>query len=309
MMRFCLLAAGLCACLGAQALSPLADAPAIANASDTGTYVLGPLDVVQVSVFGAPDLTTTARISAAGEIALPLLGVVRVGGLTVTQASAAIARQFESNGLLRSPHVDLFVRDFESQKATVTGAVKNPTVVRMLAPMTLGDVLAAAGGVDPLYGGTEADLTRGAVGLEKGLPAEATLDLRAPASAATIIYPGDVVRVPQAGVVYVVGAVKLPGGFALTANNRLTVLQALALAQGLGPAAAQGRSEIIRRASSGPQEIPVNLDRVLDHKDPNLALQANDILYVPPSGAKRILSRSLDAIQNLTIGLIIYRRF
>jgi polysaccharide export outer membrane protein len=291
----------------AQAFQAPGNPPAPSTASDTGAYVLGPLDVVQVTVFGAPDLSTTARVSAAGEIAMPLLGAVPVGGLTVSQASVSIGQRFERDGILKAPHVEIFVRDYESQKATVMGAVKTPTVVRMLAPMPLGDVLADAGGVDPLYGGTEADITRGAAALALGLPPEATLDLRSPAVSASMIYAGDVVRVPQAGMVYVVGAVKMPGGFPLTANNQLTVMQALALAQGLGPAAEKSKSEIIRRDPAGQKEIPIDIGRVLDHKDPNLSLAANDILYIPQSSAKNILNRGVDAVVNLTTGLLIYR--
>lgn len=276
------------------------------SSSDTGSYVLGPLDLIQVTVFGAPELSTTARVSAAGNVVLPLLGVVAVGGKSVSAATAAISDRYRKAKLLNEPQVEIFIRDVQSQKATVSGAVKTPTLVHMLAPMPLGDVLAQAGGVDPIYGGAEVEITRGARGLALGLPAKSELDLHLSATAGELIYPGDVVRVPEAGVVYVIGSVKKPGGFALAANSNLTVLQALALAQGLDTAADESATVIIRRTPAGQLEIPVQLGQVLQRKAPNLPLQENDILYIPRSGAKNVLDRGLNAVINITSGILIY---
>lgn len=284
----------------------MAAPPLLGSASDAGSYTLGPQDVIQISVFGAPDLSTLARVSAAGDVVLPLLGTVAVGGLSVSQAVDRVRTRYQQAQLLKNPQIEIFVRDYESQKATVAGAVKTPTVVRMLAPMQLGDVLAAAGGVDPLYGGDEVTITRGAAALGHGLAAKAQLNLRAPETTTMLIYPGDVVQVPQAGIVYVVGAVKQPGGFALAANSNLTVLQALALAQGLGPAAKTSQSVIIRRSETGQHEVPIDLDAVLKRKAPNLSLSANDILYIPRSGPKNLMNRGIDAVVNITSGILIY---
>jgi polysaccharide export outer membrane protein len=122
------------------------------------------------------------------------------------------------------------------------------------------------------------------------------------------ILPGDTIVVAKAGVVYVVGAVGKPGGFTMDRNEKLTVLQALALAEGSRPDAALNKSKLIRKTEAGSEEIPIPLGKILASAVPDQKLQPDDILFVPNSAAKGAARRSLEAIVQTATGVIIYRR-
>ena len=103
------------------------------------------------------------------------------------------------------------------------------------------------------------------------------------------ILPGDTIFVERTGIVYVVGDVARPGGFPMDHDEQLTILQAIALAQGTNPTAAKGSARLIRTTAQGRQEIPVNLKKILSSKNTDLAMKDNDILFVPSSAAKNAL--------------------
>jgi len=114
--------------------------------------------------------------------------------------------------------------------------------------------------------------------------------------------------VAKAGVVYVVGAVAKPGGFTMDANDGLTLLQAIALAEGTKSDAAMDKSRLIRKTPNGPTEIPVPLRKILSSKTPDIKLQSDDIVFVPSSAVKSAARRSLEAIVQTATGVAIYRR-
>jgi len=122
------------------------------------------------------------------------------------------------------------------------------------------------------------------------------------------IYAGDIVKVTRAGIVYVVGAVKKPGGFAVKGNEQMSLLKAIALAEGLSSTSSKGHTRIIRtdEGSGKRSEIPVELGKILDGKAPDMNLQAADIVFVPSSMGKTVLFRSTDAVVNTATGLAIF---
>jgi polysaccharide biosynthesis/export protein len=122
------------------------------------------------------------------------------------------------------------------------------------------------------------------------------------------IYAGDIVKVTRAGIVYVVGAVKKPGGFTVKGNEQMSLLKAIALAEGLSSTSSKGRTRIIRtdEGSGKRSEIPVQLGKILDGKAPDMNLQAADIVFVPSSTGKTVLFRSTDAVVNTATGLAIF---
>jgi polysaccharide export outer membrane protein len=122
------------------------------------------------------------------------------------------------------------------------------------------------------------------------------------------IYAGDIVKVTRAGIVYVVGAVKKPGGFTVKGNEQMSLLKAIALAEGLSSTSSKGHTRIIRtdEGSGKRSEIPVQLGKILDGKAPDLNLQAADIVFVPSSTGKTVLFRSTDAVVNTATGLAIF---
>jgi polysaccharide export outer membrane protein len=122
------------------------------------------------------------------------------------------------------------------------------------------------------------------------------------------IYAGDIVKVTRAGIVYVVGAVKKPGGFTVKGNEQMSLLKAIALAEGLSSTSSKGHTRIIRtdEGSGKRSEIPVELGKILDGKAPDMNLQAADIVFVPNSTGKTVLFRSTDAIINTASGVAIF---
>jgi polysaccharide export outer membrane protein len=122
------------------------------------------------------------------------------------------------------------------------------------------------------------------------------------------IYAGDIVKVTRAGIVYVVGAVRKPGGFTVKGNEQMSLLKAIALAEGLSNTSSKGHTRIIRtdEGSGKRSEIPVELGKILDGKAPDMNLQAADIVFVPNSTGKTVLFRSTDAIINTASGVAIF---
>ena len=122
------------------------------------------------------------------------------------------------------------------------------------------------------------------------------------------IYAGDIVKVTRAGIVYVVGAVRKPGGFTVKGNEQMSLLKVIALAEGLSSTSSKGHTRIIRtdEGSGKRSEIPVELGKILDGKAPDMNLQAADIVFVPNSTGKTVFFRSTDAIVNTATGLAIF---
>jgi polysaccharide export outer membrane protein len=124
-----------------------------------------------------------------------------------------------------------------------------------------------------------------------------------------LVKPGDVISVPRADLVYVVGAVRKPGGFVLSERSNMTVLEAVAMAEGMEKTAAPGRAKIIRGGTTTARvEIGVNLSKITSGKSADVPLLANDILIVPGSGAKVAFYRSMEAALQAGIGIAVYRR-
>jgi polysaccharide export outer membrane protein len=121
------------------------------------------------------------------------------------------------------------------------------------------------------------------------------------------VQPGDTILVSKAGIVYVVGDVHQPGGFVMENGKDITVIQAIALAQGIGPNAALGGARLVRKTPDGPKDIPLELKKILAAKAPDPQLQADDIVFVPDSAAKSGFKRGLEAAVQAATGLAIWR--
>ena len=138
---------------------------------------------------------------------------------------------------------------------------------------------------------------------------DSLLALKAPENN-ILMEPGDTVSVPRAELVYVVGDIKKPGGFELTAHNNMSLLHAVALAEGLGPDNAASHARILRPAPNGDgsmSQIPIDIPKILSGKDKDVQLFANDVLFVPHSGFKVGSRRAIEAAIGLTTGILIYR--
>jgi polysaccharide export outer membrane protein len=292
-------------------------------------YIISPADVLVVSVYDAPDISGEYRVGPTGQIELPLLSeAIVAAGLTPAQLSGQISEKYRKAEIFSHPRVTVAVKESRVHSITIAGAVKTPQIYPLFGKATLLDVLSQAQGLANDAGGT-ALITRGGIAMQalqqsgecesaarKAPCAETfTVDLKKleetgdPAFNVDL-YPGDRVTVQHAGIVYVVGAVNRPGGFPLKAGQEdMTVLQAVALAEDLKPTAARNKAMIMRKsaaAANGREEIAVNLKKVLEGREADPRLQANDILYVADSTGKRALRRGAEAAVYTSTSLLIW---
>ncbi|HUX09515.1 MAG TPA: polysaccharide biosynthesis/export family protein [Terriglobia bacterium] len=292
-------------------------------------YVIAANDVLDVDVVDVAQFSRDYRVGADGTITLPLLSSpVTAEGLTLNQLSEVISNRLSTAELVSHPHVVVSVKSSQAHAVAISGAVQTPQIYPIFGPTTLLDVLSQAGGLAADAGST-AVITRsgsaaGASWLAQGsgpvADAEGTIRVDLKKLLATggpalnvPIYPGDKITVQRAGVVYVVGAVRRPGGFTLSSgHDRMTVLQAVAMSEGLKSTALQGKAMIIRRGQQFPdgrEEIAVNLKHILAGQAPDPGLEASDILFVPDSTSRRALHRGAEAAIQIATGLVVWGRY
>jgi polysaccharide biosynthesis/export protein len=308
---------------------------------------IGPDDVLEIAIFEAPELNRSLRVSANGEISLDLLGPVRAGGLTPRQLESVL-QELLRRTYMKDPHVGVFVRELQSHPVSVVGAVRKPGVFQIRGTKTVLELLSMAEGFAEDAGDTvlvmrgasfprssgsdnpekylqssgtvvaakgNALVASGPTGLlkQEGEIVEVSLKslLESVDPAFNIpVHPGDIVKVARAGIVYVVGEVKKPGGFVLKSNENISVLQALALAEGLTRTSSKSQARIIRTDQSTDKriEIPIDLGKILSSKAPDPILQPKDIIFVPDSSAKSAFYRGAEAVLSTATGVVIYRR-
>ena len=262
-------------------------------------------DLLELTVFDTPELSGKLRVDERGYVALPLAKDVRVAGLTAEQAARAIEERFREAAVLKQPHVSVTVVESATQGITIMGEVKNPGVYPLLGARDLLDLISEAGGLNPQAGKDVVITHRGDVehpvtvrlGSKPGTSSGVNVDVR----------PGDTIIVSHEGIIYVVGAVGKPGGFSVENNDRLTILQAIALAQGTNKTAALNRAKVIRKTDAGREELSVSLNRILANKAPDQTLYDGDILFVPTSASKSALSSVEQVIMPAAASAAIYR--
>jgi polysaccharide export outer membrane protein len=264
---------------------------------------LGIGDLIEIAVFGVPDLSTKTRISGSGDVYLPLIDYVHVADLTTDEAQQLIQKRLEDGGFVRSPHVSIFVNESASQAITLLGEVARPGPYPAIGERRLFDMISAAGGFNDKAGRNVTIERRGNPGqkLELQLSSNLAEDTQ---KNNVDVFPGDTIIVSRAGIVYVVGDVQRPSGFMIE-DSGLSVLKALALAGGGTRTSALSRTKILRQTPNGVQEIPVNLKKVLYAKAPDVALVKGDVLFIPGSAAKSAAYRSADAAMSLSTSLAV----
>lgn len=273
--------------------------------SSSPELLIGSGDLIEVSLYGVPDFKTDVRVGSNGEISLPMLGTVTVGGLSVDDASKLIAHKLSEKGLFNDPHVTVFEKEYATQGISVLGEVQRPGIYSLLGSRTLYDAISAAGGTTPKAGSYVLLTHR----------SDPQNSIRVPLATGTpdsmkdnvTVVPGDTIVVSKAGIVYVVGDVRQPGGFAMENGRNITVLQAIALAQGIGPNASLNRAKLVRKTPDGPQEVPLALKKILAAKAPDPQLQADDILFVPDSAGKSAFKKTAEAALQAATGVAIWR--
>ncbi len=316
------------------------------SATPGNEYQIGPEDLLEISVFEASELNRSLRVSAGGEISLPLLGTVQAAGLTPRELESVLQEVLRRR-YMKDPHVGVFVREMQSHPVSVFGAVRKPGVFQIRGNKTLVEVLSMAEGLAEDAGDTvlvmhdasfppsmltnpssRTSSRAASSGPQQSGPPAATpaaadkpahrtieidlkrlLDSGDPLSNVTV-YPGDVVKVPRAGIVYVVGEVRKPGGYLLKSNENISVLQALALAEGLTRTSQKRRARIIRtdENTGARSEIAIDVGKILAGKAADPVLRARDIVFIPNSAARSGLYRGGEAAISIVSGLLVFRR-
>ena len=252
-----------------------------------------------------------------GEVNFPLVGVLQLSGHGVREAEEMLATALKR--YYREPDVAISVTALHVETISVLGAVGTPGVHQLKGPTTLLEALSSAGGVRG-DAGRVAILTRqkawGAIPhpdahqIASGddvveIDLKSLMESRKPADN-ILVKPHDVISVPPAEVVYVIGNVKKAGGFALGGKPSLSVLQALALAEGLDARAAATRARILRAGQPATEQIPVDVKKILEGKAEDLVLRPNDILFIPNNAMKSVTMRTIEAAIQIGTGIAIF---
>lgn len=243
------------------------------EASDTA-YRLGPGDLLQITVYNNPDLTTNTPVGEDGKISFPLIGEVPLAGLTRGEAEQRIAQRLDSGGFVRKPYVNIVISEYRSQNVSVLGEVNKPGAYPIERPLSITRVLAMAGGINAKGSNVVTVVKRAPDGtthrqridlgklIEDGNLAQDAL-----------VGNGDIVYVPSAPVFYIYGEVRTPGVYPLAQG--MTVQQALSVGGGLTPQGTESGIKLDRKGADGRMHrYRAGLDT---------PLQPDDVLRVPAS--------------------------
>jgi polysaccharide biosynthesis/export protein len=275
---------------------------------------VGPNDLIGVSVYDAPELSRTIRVGADGFIRLPMLKQrIKAEGAHPADLETAIAAALKQEEILVAPFVTVTIAEYHSRPISVAGAVKLPLVFQADKPVTLLEAIARAQGLredagrEILVSSAQPGPDGKTITLTRRITARSLLDDADPAVNIRLV-GGEEIRVPEVSRIYVMGNVKKPGAFPVQDAADTTVMQMLALAEGLMPYAAK-EAFIYRREGQGPKnEIPVHLDKIMKRQAQDVVLTANDILYIPDNKGRRFglaaLERALMLGGSLTSALV-----
>jgi polysaccharide biosynthesis/export protein len=282
----------------------IAAAAALQGSTSSSDYIIGPEDLLEITLFNVPDARdmdrhvtprmTTVRVNHQGQFSLPLVGEISVKGLTVSALEHRLREAYDK--YIHNPQVGVLVREFR-QRVSVIGAVQRPGVVELTGPKTVLEILAMAGGVSE-KAGTQVHIYRvGDTGRDTHVIDLAVLanniGLINAANAPTInmpVHPGDMINIPEAGMFFVDGAIRRPGSYPL--GRRYTLTQALATAGGVDPELNSDEISIFRRQGVGDIEtIALNLSEVMNGNAADPQIQPDDVIIVPTSTGKYLVKR------------------
>lgn len=310
---------------------------------------VGTGDLLHIEVFDVPELSRDVRVGDAGDISYPLIpSKITAAGLTPFQLEQKMEQLLIENGLVTHPQVSVFVKEQNSQPVSVVGAVQRPMVYQVIRPTTLLEILAGAGGITDDAGSVvivtrspNAPAARNAAAvIGAKASGNGTVNVSAAPDAAApsdplgenpqiitirlqsllesgdsayniLVFGGDVISVPRAGIVYVTGAgVSQPGGYVLQSHGeQITVLKAVALAHGLTGFAKADNAVIMRNNPVTGQKdmIPVRIGQIEKQKTEDVAMKSNDILYIPDSKGLKVLARGAEAAISIGSSVAIFR--
>lgn len=250
----------------------LGTASCLAAGSD---YLVGAGDVLKVTVYDHPDLSSIVRVSNDGTINFPLVGTLQIEGISVSQAGERVAGAL-ADGYIVNPQVAVFVEEFRSRKVIVMGQVKNPGLYELRGPTSLLELISQAGGLNP-DAGEMVHITR-RPGTVAGQEQLLKVDLKTLTQGGDIandvaILDGDSIFVTLAGTVYVTGEVRRPNAYKFERGT--SVIKAITMAGGFTELAAKGRVKINRKSGGAEQQ--------LENVPMHMLVLPDDVIVVPES--------------------------
>lgn len=289
---FCLAAAG---SIWGQARPPAGSTELGANLP---ARPLAAGDLLAISVYGAPELSRSVRISGDGFIRLPMLKrKIEARGAFPAELEQRVAAALMEERILVEPTVIVTIAEYAARPIRVAGAVRHPLTFEATAPVTLLEALTRAEGLSAEAG---AEILVTHAGVTRRIAVKDLIETADPA-ANLILDGGEDVRVPEAGRVFVVGNVKKPGGFPVGDAGGASVLKALALAEGLAPFSTK-QAYIYRPADGGKLAIEVELRKILERKAPDVELKAGDIFYIPDNRGGRVTASVIEKVVSFAAG-------
>ena len=277
-------------------------AAAISQRLPSEGYRIGPEDVLDIDAYNLDELKKTVRVNTAGDIALPLVGVLQVKGMTPSAVEREITKRLDR--YVEQPVVNVTVKEYRSQRVSVVGAVRSPQVLAITGQRHLLDILMMAGGLSDEAGRVcyiirPVQAVGGETG-EKARPRAETIiidldelltkgnyDLNVP------VYANDIVNVPRGGVFFVDGEVNAPGSYML--SGKTTLAQAITMAKGVTSTADMGDVRIFRENGKGERDVvTADYGEIRGGRKPDILLEENDIILVPTSGLKRFFGAVLN---------------
>jgi polysaccharide export outer membrane protein len=258
----------------------------MAGSGQSYEYQIGAKDLLEISVFEVPELNITVRVSENGMVSLPLLGEVKAEGLNRAELEKQIAAMLEKN-YLKNAQVTIFIKEFQSKKISVMGAVREPGMHDLIGRQSLLQVISMAGGLSEQASDTVIIFRQ-----FKRAPSQSLVIkiddvlLKADPKYNIPIFPGDIINVPGSQYldIYVFGQVKNPGTIRMKkGSDEVTLLRAIAQAGGFGDRARRGKVMITRTENGIEKKINVDVGEILSGGRKDFVLQAFDVVFVPES--------------------------
>jgi polysaccharide export outer membrane protein len=258
------------------------------RSSQTESLLIGPGDGLHILVCDTPQFEQNVRVDDEGQIPLLYLGNVAVAGKTPGEAASIIASKFLSGGLMPHPQVSVSIEHYATQDVSVLGQVDKPGSYPIGTPRSILVILSMAGGLSPVADRHVIIRRRGNRGLQQTFFVANVPDAD-PANDLDI-FPGDTVIVPKVSLIYVLGDVGRPGGYALDGNDgNMTLLGILAEAGSANRTALLSNVKLLRRSSDGYAVSTVNVGAIQLGKAQSPALRSDDIIFIPFSYAKNLV--------------------
>jgi polysaccharide biosynthesis/export protein len=284
-------------------LAQSANPSAGAQAAGLPIQKIGPNDVLQIYVYDAPVLSGTVRVSADGAIRLPILkSSIKIAGMLPGEIETAIATALREGHILLDPIVTVTVTEYQGHPINVIGAVHSPLTFQAYGHVTLLDALTRAGGVTEEAGNEVLIIRPRTSGSDPGIFGTRRIRLKTlldgtDPDANVELEGGEEIHVPEADKIYVVGNVHKPGAFIVRDGTEASVLKMLALSEGLTKYAQ--KTAYIYRGDAGSQdrkEVPIEMNKILQRKAPDVPLRPNDVLYVPEDGTSHSWGIALNTL-------------